>query len=165
MNIFKRIKEFILADVHINVYLLPGFVGAKYPEKKSKEASGFDVYLADIDPHVHTLTIGPGETLLLHTGLSFDIPNEWEIQVRPRSGFSKKGLKVDFGTVDSDYTGELGVTMYNATTEPQKLMIGETRIAQIIVAKKYKCAFKESDISNRTKTTERGSGGFGSTGK
>lgn len=109
------------------------------------------------------LVIKPGERVLVPTGLSFQIPHGFEIQVRPRSGISyKTSLMVlnSPGTIDSDYRGEVKIIIGNLGATEQVIEHGD-RIAQIVIAAVEQCSFEE--VNNLTSTT-RDSGGFGSTG-
>ena len=107
--------------------------------------------------------IQPGEHVAVGTGLAFEIPFGYEIQVRARSGLSKRGLMISngIGTIDSDYVGEIKVLCYNTTKEPFLISHGE-RIAQVIPVPVTKAKFQLVD--ELTKETERGAGGFGSSG-
>lgn len=128
------------------------------PTYGSKEAACAD--LRAYGNHV----VEPGQRLAIPTGLAFEIPFGYEIQVRSRSGMALKGgLMVANapGCVDSDYTGEVKVIMYNITDKPVLISHGE-RIAQINPAKVTKMQFKE--VKELTKETERATTGFGSTG-
>lgn len=109
------------------------------------------------------IVIGPMERILVPTGLSIELPVGYEAQVRPRSGLSiKKGISLvnAVGTIDSDYRGEIQVPVINLSTEPYTIIKGE-RIAQMIVAKYSWVEWEETDDLSQT---QRGQGGFGSTG-
>ena len=109
------------------------------------------------------LTLRPNERALLGTGLSFEIPEGFQMEIRDKSGISlKKGLKVlnSPGTIDSDYRGEVGVIIYNSTPYLSTINLGEY-IAQAVITPYFKVEFVESV---KTSTTKRGFGGFGSTG-
>jgi len=131
----------------------------KCPHYASDGAAGADVR-ADIS---EAITVQPGDTVLLPTGICFEIPEGYEIQVRPRSGLAfKYGVTVlnTPGTIDHDYRGELKVILINHgkqafTVEPKM------RIAQIIVAPVVHGRFF---LVEEVAATSRGSGGFGSTG-
>jgi dUTP pyrophosphatase len=125
------------------------------PAHSTPGASGFDLTAAE------TLELPPHSTGLVSTGLAMEIPQGYEIQVRPRSGLSlKTPLKVLLGTLDSDYRGPIGVIVYNASNEAQTVLQG-TRIAQGVVQAVPQANFElVSDLSE----TKRGKGGFGSTG-
>lgn len=119
---------------------------------------------ADLRAHISSpVTINPGERKLIGTGLYPEIPDGYEIQVRPRSGLSvKKGITVlnTPGTVDSDYRGEICVNIINLSDEIFIVNDGD-RIAQAVVAPVVQAHFEETD---ELSGTERGEGGFGSTG-
>lgn len=119
---------------------------------------------ADLRAHISSpVTINPGERKLIPTGLYPEIPSGYEIQVRPRSGLSvKRGITVlnTPGTVDSDYRGEICVNIINLSDESFLVNDGD-RIAQAVVAPVVHALFEETD---ELSGTERGEGGFGSTG-
>lgn len=123
--------------------------------------SGMDVK-ANI---TESITLKPLERVLIPTGLFFDIPEGYEIQVRPRSGLAlKRGLTVlnTPGTVDANYTGEVGVVLVNLSNEDQIIEPGE-RVAQLVFAK---VDFMELvEIEEITKETERGGQGYGDSGR
>lgn len=133
--------------------------GAKIPSYQTKGAAGADV-CACINKKI---VLKPGERSLISTGLFFEIPFGYEIQVRPRSGLAfKNGVTVlnTPGTIDSDYRGELKVLLINLGSENFEINNGD-RIAQIIISPVTLGLFNPvSELSE----TERGSGGFGSTG-
>lgn len=110
-----------------------------------------------------TLTIEPGERLLIPTGLVMDIPIGYEMQVRPRSGLALKSgitLANSPGTIDSDYRGEVGVILINLSLDAFHVVHGD-RVAQFVFAPVTRCEWKEVEDHP---ATLRGSGGFGSTG-
>jgi len=110
------------------------------------------------------LTLAPGGRALIPTGVRIEIPNGYEVQVRPRSGLAlKHGITIPNapGTIDSDYRGPLGVILMNLGAEPFHIAHGD-RIAQMVIAPVVQAAFEvAADLSD----TARGAGGFGSTGK
>lgn len=122
---------------------------------------------AGVDLRAHTenpITLGPLERALIGTGLKLALPEGFEAQVRPRSGLAAKhGISVlnAPGTIDADYRGEIGVILVNLSNEPFTIQPGE-RIAQLVIAQYEQAAWKLQDTLD---ATERGSGGFGSTGK
>lgn len=133
--------------------------GAVIPEYKTTGAAGADV-CALIDEDV---TLKFGERTLIGTGLSFEIPEGYEIQVRPRSGLAfKNGVTVlnTPGTIDSDYRGELKVILINLGKDDFTIKSGD-RIAQIVVAP---VTLGDFTLADTLSETERGSDGFGSTG-
>lgn len=106
----------------------------------------------------------PLERRLIPTGLFFEIPEGYEVQIRPRSGLAfKHGITVlnSPGTIDADYRGEIGVLLVNLSQEPFTIENGE-RIAQMVVAAYTQAGWTEATTLTET---ERGTGGFGSTGK
>jgi dUTP pyrophosphatase len=110
------------------------------------------------------LTLSPGERKLIKTGLFLEIPEGYEAQVRPRSGLAlKNGITVlnSPGTIDADYRGEIGVILINHSSENFEINSGD-RIAQLVFAKVEQAVWFETESLNET---ERGEGGFGSTGK
>ncbi len=119
---------------------------------------------ADLRAHISSsVTIKSGEHRLISTGLYPEIPSGYEIQVRPRSGLAlKKGITVlnTPGTIDSDYRGEICVNLMNLGSESFVVNDGD-RIAQAVVAPVIQASFLETDMLSET---ERGEGGFGSTG-
>ena len=127
------------------------------PSYETSGSAGMDVRAAE------ALTIAPGKRALAGTGFAFAIPAGYEIQVRPRSGLAlKKGISIPNtpGTIDSDYRGELKVILINHGEEDFIVERGD-RIAQIVVAPVQRGNLVEVDDLD---DTERGSGGFGSTG-
>jgi dUTP pyrophosphatase len=108
-------------------------------------------------------TLQPLERAIVKTGLFIELPIGYEAQVRPRSGLAaKKGITVlnSPGTIDADYRGEIGVILVNLSNEPFTIENGE-RIAQLVIAKHERANWEEVDELSET---ERGAGGFGSTG-
>ena len=132
----------------------------KLPVYKTSGSSGMD-----IAAHIkNKITINPGRTAMIPTGISVAIPKDYEIQIRPRSGLAaNKGISVlnTPGTVDSDYRGEIKVILINLSKKPFGIKSGD-RIAQIVVCPVTKAEFME--VKQLPKTT-RGKGGFGSTDK
>lgn len=133
--------------------------GASLPTYASEEAAG-----ADIRAHIkEDLVLEVGESKLIPTGLKFEIPQGYEMQVRPRSGLALKyGVTVvnTPGTIDSDYRGEVGVILINHGKTPF-IVNPQMRIAQLVFAPVYRAIFHKS---NSLTSTVRGGGGFGHTG-
>lgn len=128
------------------------------PTKGSKEAAGFDLY-ACLDAPV---TINPGETRLIGTGLAFELPKNTFAGIFARSGLAtKKGLAPanKVGVCDSDYRGEYLVGLHNHSSVPATVHHGD-RIAQMVIIPYLEVTLTEDDLSD----TDRGLGGFGSTG-
>ncbi len=118
----------------------------------------------DLRAHLEeALTLQPMDRAIIKTGLFIELPIGYEAQVRPRSGLAvKKGITVlnAPGTVDADYRGEIGVILVNLSNEPFTIENGE-RIAQLVIAQHARAEWLEvGELS----TTDRGAGGFGSTG-
>lgn len=133
---------------------------AQMPTYGSEFAAGADMYAA-IDEAV---TVEPGETKLIPTGLAFEIPEGYAGFVHARSGLaSKRGLAPanKVGVIDADYRGEVMVALHNHSKEPQTVEAGE-RIAQMIIAPFVAVNYVFSDELD---DTVRGEGGFGSTGR
>ena len=132
------------------------------PSYETTGAAGADVR-ANL-PGGASITLEPGQRALIPTGLRIEIPNGYEVQVRPRSGLAlKHGITLPNtpGTIDSDYRGPLGVILLNAGQESFEVAHGE-RIAQLVVAPVVQAMFEAADSLS---DTDRGSGGFGSTGR
>lgn len=119
----------------------------------------------DLQANIETACVlKPLERKLIPTGLYVELPEGYEAQVRPRSGFAlKRGITVlnSPGTVDADYRGEIGVILVNLSNEEVEIVPGE-RIAQMVIAKHERA---EWDLVTELNETQRGAGGFGSTGK
>lgn len=144
-------------SVAVRVRRLPHGEGLALPAYATPGAAGMDVLAAE------DVTLAPGARHAVATGLSVAIPEDYEIQVRPRSGLAlKHGISVPNtpGTIDSDYRGELKVILINHGAEPFPIHRGD-RIAQLVLAPVTRAAWEEvAELDD----TARGSGGFGSTG-
>ena len=130
------------------------------PEYQTPLSAGLDIR-ADIQD---SITLNPLERAMVPTGLFVELPEGYEMQIRPRSGLAAKyGITVlnSPGTIDADYRGEIKVILVNLSNEPFVIQAGE-RIAQMVVARHEQIEWDEvEELSD----TERGAGGFGSTGK
>ena len=130
------------------------------PQYATALSAGMDLK-ANIE---EALTLGPLERAMVPTGLFIELPEGFEAQIRPRSGLAAKhGLSVlnSPGTIDADYRGEIKVILVNLSNEPFVVNPGE-RIAQMVVARHEKVEWEEVlELGD----TQRGAGGFGSTGK
>jgi dUTP pyrophosphatase len=151
--------------------------GAQLPSYASAGASGLDLHLVDWKDRDErgfsvpdeawqrcALTICPGDIVLVRTGLSVELPEGLEAQVRGRSGLaSKHGIAVHNspGTIDADYRGEIGVMLVHLGSEPKSFQPGE-RIAQLVVAPVVRV---ELDVVDALSDTKRGASGYGSTGQ
>lgn len=141
-------------EVVINV--MPLADGAKLPALMTGGAAGADVYATK------DISIGPGQTVLVPLSIAVEIPPGYEIQCRARSGLSAKGIIVanSPGTIDSDYRGECKVILHNLNETPFEIKAGD-RVAQFVASPVLKVRYQwKQELSE----TERGSGGFGSTG-
>jgi dUTP pyrophosphatase len=147
------------APLRIRVRRLPHSEGLPLPARASEGSAGFDLRAAVTDP----LELTPGGRALVPTGLVLELPPGCEGQVRPRSGLAvRHGVTLinSPGTIDSDYRGELRVALVNLGTEPFTVRRGD-RIAQLVVARLAEIEWQEAaDLA----TSDRGDGGFGSTG-
>lgn len=135
------------------------------PAYESAGAAGADLR-ANLRPadRAGGLRLDPGARALVPTGLIVEIPEGCEMQIRPRSGLAiRHGITLPNapGTIDADYRGPLGVIVMNAGSEPFTVAHGE-RIAQAVVAPVLRASFEEAGALG---ATERGAGGFGSTGR
>lgn len=145
--------------IGLKVMPLSHFKG-EMPQYQSPAASGFDVR-AQLDK---AIILKPGERALIPTGLSFEIPNGYEIQSRPRSGLAwKHGISVvnTPGTIDADYRGEVKIILINLGQEPIEIKDQE-RVAQLVITPVFQA---EWQVVETLSDTQRGAGGFGSTGK
>ena len=132
---------------------------ARMPKFGSQYAAGADLCALLDAP----LSIEAGQTVLVHTGLAMEIPEGYGGFIYARSGLAtKRGLAPanKVGVIDADYRGEIMVALYNQSSEPQTVECGE-RIAQLVVAPFLQATLEECD---ELSDTQRGTGGFGSTG-
>ena len=144
--------------IDIELKRLPHGEGLPLPAYASEHAAGLDVVAAE------SLTLSPGERHAVATGFAMAIPHGFEVQVRPRSGLAlKHGITClnTPGTIDSDYRGEVKVILANLGGEAFAIVRGE-RIAQLVPAPVLRARFAEVEELG---STERGAGGFGSTGR
>src|SRR3954449_2570295 len=144
--------------IDIELQRLPHGEGLPLPARATEHAAGLDVVAAE------DVTLAPGQRHAVATGFSIAIPDGYEVQVRPRSGLAlKHGITClnTPGTIDHDYRGEVKVILANLGSEPFAGRRGE-RIAQLVPAPLLKAAFVEVETLGET---ERGAGGFGSTGQ
>jgi len=148
--------------IKIEIRQWPHGEGLPLPQYQSAHAAGLDLVAAV--PEASPLILAPGQRALVPTGLSIALPAGYEAQVRPRSGLAAKhGVTVlnAPGTVDADYRGEIGVLLINHGDAPFTIRRGE-RIAQMVIAS---VARAELVAAVTLTETERGGGGFGSTGR
>ncbi len=133
---------------------------AKLPSYKTSGSSGMDLMACVDEP----ITIKPNESMLIPTGISIAIPEDTEVQIRPRSGLAaKSSISVlnTPGTIDSDYRGELKIILFNHGKH-EFTVNNKDRVAQMVLTPILKVEIEET---NELPETIRGSGGFGSTGK
>jgi len=133
--------------------------GFNNPTYSTEGSAGMDLQAHIPEP----LILKPFERKLITTGIFVEIPPGYEAQIRPRSGLAlKKGITVlnTPGTIDSDYRGEIGVILINLSTEEVVIQPGD-RIAQMVISRYERILWEPVNILS---DTERGSGGFGSTG-
>lgn len=131
--------------------------GAYLPSYATEGSAGMDLRIIE-DVHLE-----PGQRILARTGIRAAIPQGYEGQVRPRSGLAlKKGISMvnTPGTIDSDYRGEIGIILINLGQDVVQLNAGE-RVAQLVICPVTRAAWQ---VTNSLDATERGGGGFGSTG-
>jgi dUTP pyrophosphatase len=152
----------VSAGVKIDLRQLPHGQGLMLPAYQSAHAAGLDLLAAV--PEDSPVILSPGQRALVPTGISMALPEGYEAQVRPRSGLaSKHGITVlnAPGTIDADYRGEISVLLINHGDAPFAIRRGE-RIAQMVIASVLRA---ELVPTVSLSSTERGGGGFGSTGR
>ena len=151
-----------MSTVKVEVRQLPNGEGLALPAYQSALAAGLDLLAAV--PDDAPIVLAPGKYALIPTGLSIALPPGFEAQVRPRSGLAARhGITVlnAPGTVDADYRGEIGVPLINHSDAPFTIRRGE-RIAQMVIASVVQAELVPVATLS---PTERGGGGFGSTGR
>jgi dUTP pyrophosphatase len=152
----------VSAAVKVAIRQLPHGEGLALPAYQSVDAAGLDLLAAV--PAESPLILSPGQYALVPTGLTIALPPGFEAQVRPRSGLAAKhGVTVlnSPGTIDADYRGEISVILINHGEAPFVIRRGE-RIAQMVIAP---VVHAELTAAASLSATDRGSGGFGSTGR
>ncbi len=150
------------ALIRVDIRQLPHAEGLPLPAYQSAHAAGLDLLAAV--PENGPLALAPGKRAMVPTGLAIALPEGFEAQVRPRSGLAAKhGVTVlnSPGTIDADYRGEIQVILVNHGTEAFTIRRGE-RIAQMVIAPVVRAGLVPTSA---LPSTERGSGGFGSTGR
>lgn len=151
-----------MSSITIDVRILPHGEGLPLPAYQTPHAAGLDLLAAV--PEDAPLVLASGRHAMVPTGLSIALPEGYEAQVRPRSGLAARhGVTVlnSPGTIDADYRGEVCVLLINHGLDPFTIRRGE-RIAQMVVASVVRA---DLNIATSLTATERGSGGFGSTGR
>ena len=147
--------------VQVALKTLPHFDGLELPTYETVNSAGVDLRAAVAENA--PITLLTGERTLIPTGLAMEIPEGYEAQIRPRSGLAiKNGVTAlnSPGTIDADYRGEVQVILINHGAEPFIVERG-MRIAQMVIAPVTQVTFTTAD---ELSSTERGAGGFGSTG-
>ena len=150
------------ASVKVDIRQLPHGEGLPLPAYQSAHAAGLDLLAAV--PESAPLVLAPGKHAMVPTGLAIALPDGFEAQVRPRSGLAAKhGVTVlnSPGTIDADYRGEIQVILINHGAEAFTIRRGE-RIAQMVIAAVVQARLV---LASALPLTDRGSGGFGSTGR
>ncbi len=150
-----------MVEARVAVRRLPHGEGLPLPAYQTAGAAGADLFAAiALDAKI---VIEPGARLLVATGIALELPEGFEAQVRPRSGLALQyGVTVlnAPGTIDCDYRGEVGVLLANFGSEPFEVIRG-ARIAQLVVSPVTRATFLPAE---KLAATERGAGGYGSTG-
>jgi dUTP pyrophosphatase len=151
-----------MANVKVNIIKFETLGDLSLPKYATSGSAGMDL-VAALRPG-ETRTLKPMQRMLIDTGIAISLPEGYEAQVRPRSGLALAyGITVlnAPGTIDSDYRGEIGVLLYNSGDQDFTITRG-MRIAQLVVSKYEKV---EWNVVLDLSATERGAGGFGSTGR
>lgn len=147
-----------MQKISVRVKKLEHFQG-ELPAYESQLASGFDLRAQIREP----MKLAPGQRVLVPTGLAFEIPAGYEIQIRPRSGWAaKRGVTVvnTPGTIDADYRGEVKIALIHLGQEEMEI-VDQDRVAQAVL-----CPVLQAELveAHELSDTQRGAGGFGSTG-
>ena len=144
-----------MAEITVRARLLRD--GAYLPFRATPAASGFDLFACVTHPIV--LSQVPA---VIGTGVALEVPDGFDAQIRPRSGLARKGVLSTLGTLDSDYRGELLVTLYTTAPSIEYTVQPGDRIAQLVITRLVDVAFEQVD---ELSDTLRGAGGLGSTGR
>ena len=153
----NRLLRGLAVPLTVRVFLAPGAV---LPQYQTEGAACADLHALVPEPVI----LQPGSCLAFPTGVHVAIPEGWEWQIRPRSGMSSRGHWTAFGTIDSDYRGEVKVTLMNLTPWPHFVEPGE-RIAQAKLERVARAEWHKVDSVEALGATARGAGGHGSTGR
>lgn len=148
-------------QVHVGIKFLAHGEGLNLPRYESEEAAGFDLAAAVSDDA--PIDLSSGETALVPTGIAIELPAGYEAQIRPRSGLALKHAVTVLntpGTVDADYRGEIGIILINHGIKLFRIKRGD-RIAQMVIKPIVQAKLF---VVTKLNQTQRGSGGFGSTG-
>lgn len=153
----SRIHRGLPVPLTVRVFLAPG---ARLPQYQTEGAACADLHALLPEP----VCVSPGLTALIPTGVHVAIPEGWEWQIRPRSGMSSRGHWTAWGTIDSDYRGEVKVSLVNLGHKAYWVHLGD-RIAQAKLERATRAAWHVVDSVEALGTTARGAGGHGSTGR
>ncbi len=149
-----------MINVEIGIYPLRPEMASRIPTRATPGSVGWDIQ-ADLKEDIR---LEPGERVLIPTGIALEIPEGYEGQIRPRSGWAHRTgvtLLNSPGTIDSDYRGEIKILLINLGKEPVWIRDGD-RIAQLVFAKVSSVCWR---LCDGIRPTERGEGGFGHTGR
>ncbi len=138
----------------------PGYGDPKLPQYITSQSAGMDIYAVNLEP----IILQPMETVAIPTGIAIELPDGFEAQIRPRSGLAlKHGITLlnSPGTIDPDYRGEIKIIMTNLSRNPF-IVNYHDRIAQMVISRFERIEWVETE---NLSSTDRGSGGFGHTGK
>lgn len=170
MNLNVNVYKYVKQDENGNV--IESYSKAKVPIRKHVNDSGADAFVCFSDQsNEDYIVISPGTVKRVPLGIAIDIPEGYEIQIRPRSGSASNGQISVFGTVDNDYKGMLMANVANISKDPYLVRHGD-RLCQLVISPVYKCSFtkmwdNENDLGKtiNVESSDRGTNGFGSTGK
>jgi len=153
---FRRFIEYVYAFIDFNTSFKVKLVNesAIIPQKADNGCAGYDVYST-----IETV-INPGSRMLVPVGISTEIPRHYYLRIAPRSGMSVKGIDIGAGVIDSSYRGEIKVLVVN-NSETEFVISKGYKIAQMVMER---CANPEITLVDNLSETERGYGGFGSSG-
>jgi len=144
-----------MTEINVRARLLRD--GAYLPFRATPSASGFDLFACI----THPLVLSQVPTVV-GTGVALEVPDGFDAQIRPRSGLARKGVLSTFGTLDSDYRGELLITLYTTAPSIEYTVQPGDRIAQLVITRLIDASF---ELVDDLTDTVRGSGGLGSTGR
>lgn len=144
-----------MPDITVRALLLRD--GAYLPFRATPAASGFDLFACI----THPIALSQVPTVI-GTGVALEVPDGFDAQIRPRSGLARRGVLSTLGTLDTDYRGELLVTLYTTAPSIEYTVRPGDRIAQLVISRLVDAAFEQVDALSET---VRGAGGLGSTGR
>ena len=154
------LEKIDLKKIKVEIVFLPNYEGFDLPSYATMQSAGIDLYAAIEEP----ITIDPGCSALIKTGIKIALPEGFEAQIRPRSGMALKYAVTVLnspGTIDADYRGEIMVILINHGKGSFRVQRGD-RIAQMIISRVYQITWEQ--VEHFRSDTDRGDGGFGSTG-